>query len=122
MLETTNPYSGPVEDFHYAVINTRYNLRKMVLERLCSRSSNRPAKERCFESIKWALVDYVEHYPAPYSLNKECRRFNAWLQAMITRYGLEGSVIPEELSDGLNEEDAVVSLVKVLQNREGVNK
>lgn len=123
MLESTIPYKGTLEDFHFSADDHVYTLWEMVssLVRHIRGTENRELQ--CFGCIGEALADYCRAYPAPFSYKKRMRlRFYQWMMEIRERYGLTGAEIDPELEKGTKEDDKVIGLVKALHDREGITR
>lgn len=135
MLEKTNPYRHPIEEFayespsadHYGRVSLCGSLSSILGKKKQSRDwryADRNNYPPCAEAIAKALNDYAAAFPAPFSYKQTLRRkFYSWITIIQRRYNVTvDESFFSELKTPTAEKDTAIALVKELHAREGVSR
>lgn len=132
MLEATNPYKKPLEDFHYSymLLKKRENKKLLCILRKNFTGKRRSVSSRgaldkdyaaCYKAIADAFDDYFADYkPQSFAFQQETKvKFVRWLMEIARRYGIQEKTIPENLQVKPNESDTAIVMLKELHDRKG---
>ena len=130
MLRTTNVYSQPIENLRFIKNDKTYSLLDMLKKNTDygKRADNRritisEKQGEAFRGICESLVEYVQEYPASYSVKQGIyKKFIDWMKEIKARYNIE--VDNQELAEYTTGRsvDTVVEMLQILQEPAGVTK
>ncbi|MDO4460776.1 MAG: hypothetical protein Q4C42_11995 [Clostridia bacterium] len=120
MLETTNPYSKPVEkNLLKRVENNLKNVNKSVHKTKADKINS----EYCFSAISEALVNHIEKLEnVSFSFQQVTKeKYKKWLEDIDSKYNAKKHSAPEELKIKPNERDTAITILKLLHSRKGLS-
>ena len=125
MLKTTNVFHRAPEEICYSIDDEKRSLTDLLYEIPAMKEPCKKLtvldKEKCFIAIYESMEEFLESYPACFSLRQRFRfRFREWLERILTKYDVQGVEIPDSFT--VKDRDTVVALAKQLHAREGVTK
>ena len=131
MLRATNVYAKPIESLSFVKDENEYSLTGLLKDNTNygqraatgNRCSVEERKKRAYLAICESLEDYVEYYPATYSVKQRIRgKFIVWLKDIQKKYriNLEDQEFNEYFEG--KSTDTVIAMLQILQNPEGVTK
>ena len=122
MLQTTNVFNRDITEIKYRNGCGAVSLVDIVKTKTASYSKSERDYQQAYQSIVYAMVQYIEGYPAPFSFKQRTKEnFVMWLKRICEKYDALELFIPEELDNSVAEKDIGIAMLKLLHNREGIS-
>lgn len=124
MLESTNPYSKPVNAFKYREHDLCV-MTKMYLGRKTRSVKKEGALqkdyENCYEAITGAMLKYLEDFRTNSFAYKQdlWRQFAIWIKNIEKKYHIPDDMCKKDFVKNAADGDAVIAIVKALHKRSG---
>lgn len=126
MLQTTNQYSKDVSEIKYTNRQgTSVSLLDCVKKETSAFSYKYRGKSEqnirmAFDSITWAMSEYLEGYPAPFAFKQNTRdRFVLWLEKIEELFSVTNVKSPYGLGSSTSETHTGIAILKLLHARQG---
>ena len=127
ILNETNVYKQPLEQFTYHCGNTQNSLLR-ILDLVADEEIDRFWDNRCtqkeiiYMTIRDTFIKYVEEYPCSFAFKQTTKeKLGRWLRIVKEKLQIS-EMDPEELHINYNELDTAIVLLKELHARDGVTK
>lgn len=126
MLNKTNVFQKELSEMRYTFMHEEISLLSCIKKetskhgnKFCEKSESN--LQFAYECIIYAMIFYLEDYPASFSFKQQTRElFITWVKKIQKKYSIKNDDASKKLKPITAEKDTGVAMLKVLHPRKGV--